>query len=90
MGTLKGVDRVYQQTAIDTYAKVAFAKLYDRKTPLTSADLLNDRVVPFFDSHDLAISRVLTIAARNIADGPRATITNCFSPSRTSITPEPR
>src|SRR5271166_6050200 len=36
------------------------AKLYDRKTPLTSADLLNDRVVPFFDSHDLAISRVLT------------------------------
>jgi hypothetical protein len=44
VGTLKGVGRVYQQTAIDTYAKVAFAKLYDRKTTLTSGDLFNDRV----------------------------------------------
>ncbi len=60
VGTLKGVGRVYQQSAIDTYSKVAFAKLYDRKTPLTSADLLNDRVVPFFESCDLVVSRVLT------------------------------
>src|SRR5690349_15095434 len=50
----------YQQTAIDTYSKVAFAKLYDRKTPLTAADLMNDRVVPFFDEHEIAVSRVLT------------------------------
>jgi hypothetical protein len=49
VGTLKGVGRVYQQTAIDTYAKFAFVKLYDRKTPLTAADLMNDRVVLFFD-----------------------------------------
>ena len=27
---------------IDTYAKVAFAKLYDRKTPITAADLVNE------------------------------------------------
>jgi transposase len=60
VGTLKGVGRVYQQTAIDTYAKVAFAKLYDRKTPLTAADLLNDRVVPFFEEHEIVVSRVLT------------------------------
>jgi transposase InsO family protein len=60
VGTLKGVGRIYQQTAIDTYSKVAVAKLYDRKTPLTSADLLNDRVVPFFEGHDLVVSRVLT------------------------------
>ncbi len=38
---------MYQQTFIDTYAKVAFAKLYDRKTPLTAADLLNDRVISY-------------------------------------------
>ena len=43
---VKGVGRIYQQTFLDTYAKVAFAKLYDRKTPLAAADLLNDRVVP--------------------------------------------
>jgi len=60
VGTLKGVGRVYQQTAIDTYSKVAFAKLYDRKTPLAAADLMNDRVVPFFDEHEIAVSRVLT------------------------------
>ena len=60
VGTLKGVGRIYQQTFIDTYAKVAFAKLYDRKTPLTAADLLNDRVVPFYDQHEVRLCRVLT------------------------------
>ena len=60
VGTLKGVGRIYQQTAIDTYAKVAFAKLYDRKTPITAADLLNDRVLPFFEEHGIAVGRVLT------------------------------
>jgi transposase InsO family protein len=49
VGTLKGVGRIYQQTFIDTYTKVGFAKLYTEKTPITAADLLNDRVVPFFD-----------------------------------------
>ena len=57
---MKGVGRIYQQTFVDTYAKVAFAKLYDRKTPLTAADLLNDRVVPFYDAHEVKLSRVLT------------------------------
>src|SRR5512140_1616361 len=60
VGTLKGVGRVYQQTFIDTYAKVAFAKLYDRKTPITAAEILNDRVVPFYDEHGIRLSRVLT------------------------------
>src|ERR687890_450652 len=60
VGTMRGVGRIYQQTFIDTYAKVAFAKLYDRKTPLTAADLLNDRVVPFYDQHEVKLSRVLT------------------------------
>ena len=39
---------------------MAFGKLYDRKTPITAADLLNDRVVPFFDEHGIAVSRILT------------------------------
>jgi hypothetical protein len=54
------VGRIYQQTFIDTYAKLAFAKLYERKTPITAADLLNDRVVPFFDEHEIKLSRMLT------------------------------
>jgi transposase InsO family protein len=60
VGTLKGVGRIYQQTFIDTYSKVATAKLYDTKTPITAADLLNDRVVPLFEEHDIALLRVLT------------------------------
>jgi transposase InsO family protein len=60
VGNLKGVGRIYQQTFIDTYSKVALANLYDRKTPLTAADLLNDRVVPFFDAHEVKLSRMLT------------------------------
>jgi hypothetical protein len=31
---------------------VACAKLYDCKAPITAADLLNERVNPFFDRHD--------------------------------------
>ena len=60
VGTLKGVGRIYQQTFIDTYTKVGFAKLSTEKTPVTAADLLNDRVLPFFDEHGIPVSRVLT------------------------------
>ena len=60
VGTLKGVGRVYQQTFVDTYSVVAFAKLYTTKTPITSADLLNDRVLPFFTDHGLPMLRILT------------------------------
>jgi transposase InsO family protein len=60
VGTLKGVGRVYQQTVIDTYSKVGFAKLYTRKTPLTAADILNDRVIPFFDEQEIRVDRILT------------------------------
>jgi len=60
IGTLKGVGRIYQQTFIDTYAKVAMAKLYDRKNALVAADLLNDRVLPFFEEHGVPLLRILT------------------------------
>ena len=60
VGHLKGVGRIYQQTFIDTYSKVVQAKLYDTKTPLTAADLLNDRVVPLFEAHGISLLRVLT------------------------------
>jgi len=60
VGTLKGVGRIYQQTFIDTYAKVGFAKLYTTKTPITAADMLNDRVLPFYAQHQLPLLRILT------------------------------
>jgi transposase InsO family protein len=60
VGTIKGVGRIYQQTFIDTYSKVVFVKLYDRKNALVAADLLNDRVLPFFEQQDVPLLRVLT------------------------------
>ena len=60
VGTIKGIGRIYQQTFIDTYSRVAIVKLYDSKHALTAADLLNDRVVPFFEEHDVPLLRMLT------------------------------
>jgi transposase InsO family protein len=60
VGTIKGVGRIYQQTFVDTYSKVAFAKLYTTKTPITAADLLNDRVLPFFADQGMGMLRILT------------------------------
>lgn len=60
VGTFKGVGRVYQQTYVDTYTKFAHCKLYTTKTPITAADLLNDRVLPFYTSQELPVLRILT------------------------------
>lgn len=60
VGNLKGVGRIYQQTFIDTYSKIVFAKLYTTKTPITAADALNDKVLPFFKEHELPMLRILT------------------------------
>src|SRR5689334_11076840 len=60
VGTIKSIGRIYQQTFIDTYAKVAFAKLYDRKNALVAAEMLNDRVLPFYEEHKVPLLRVLT------------------------------
>ncbi len=60
VGNIKGVGRIYQQTFIDTYSRVAFAKLYETKHAITSADILNDRVLPFFEEHQVPLLRVLT------------------------------
>lgn len=60
VGTIKGVGRIYQQTYVDTYSKWAAAKLYSTKTPITAADLLNDRVLPFMEEQGMGLIRVLT------------------------------
>jgi transposase InsO family protein len=60
VGNIKGVGRIYQQTFVDTYSRLAFTKLYETKHAITSADLLNDKVVPFFEEQDIPLLRVLT------------------------------
>ena len=60
VGCLKGVGRIYQQTFVDTYSKVAQCKLYKMKTPITAADLLNDKVLPLFEKYSVPLLRMLT------------------------------
>jgi transposase InsO family protein len=60
VGYLKGVGRIYQQTVVDTYSSVMFAKVYAAKIPVSAADLLNDQVLPFFEDHEILVLRVLT------------------------------
>ena len=60
VGYIKGVGKLYHQAAIDTHSNVGFVKLYDEKTSLTATDLLNDRVLPFFDEQMMKVLRVLT------------------------------
>ncbi|OUS33900.1 hypothetical protein A9Q94_17770 [Rhodobacterales bacterium 56_14_T64] len=72
VGTLKGVGRVYHETDANTYCKIAHAKFYTTQTPtkamqaspagqwITAADLLNDRVLPFYEENDLPVLWILT------------------------------
>jgi len=60
VGTIKGIGRIYQQTFIDTYAKIGFAKLYTSKHAITAADLLNDRVLPWYEEQSVRLLRILT------------------------------
>ena len=70
VGYLKGVGRIYQQTVIDTYSSVGFAKVYTAKVPVTAADILNDRVLPFFEDQSIPILRVLTDRGTEFCGSP--------------------
>lgn len=60
VGNMKGVGRIYQQTFIDTYSRVGIAKLYTQKTAITSADMLNDRVIPWYSEQGIPLLRIIT------------------------------
>jgi hypothetical protein len=58
--TLKGAGEIYMQSVVDAFCSHAWGKLYLSKTPITAAGLLNDRVLPFYDEHGLAVQHALT------------------------------
>jgi transposase InsO family protein len=70
VGYMKGVGRIYQQTVVDTYSSVAFAKVYTGKIPVTAADTLNDRVLPFFEENEVPVLRVLTDQGTEFCGSP--------------------
>jgi len=60
VGYIKGVGKIWQQTGIDTFSNIGFAKVYTDKNAIAAADFLNDKVLPFFDEHGIRILRTLT------------------------------
>ena len=90
VGNMKGVGRIYQQTFLDTYSKVTFAKLYDRKTPITAADLLNDRVLPFFEEQGVRLLRVLTDRGTEYCGNPERTSSISRLRISTTLVPKPK
>jgi transposase InsO family protein len=60
VGHLKGVGKVYLQTAIDCHSRYAWAKLYPNKLPLTAVQLMNNDVLPTFEAEGASIDAVLS------------------------------
>jgi hypothetical protein len=60
VGTIKGVGKIYLQSVVDAHCLLAFGKLYLSKAPLAAADVLHDRVLPFYEEHGVEIEHVLT------------------------------
>ena len=59
-GTIKGVGKIYVQVVVDVFCSLAFAKVYNSKMPTTAADLLFDRVLPFYEALAVPVGAVLT------------------------------
>lgn len=60
VGNMKGVGKIYQQTFVDTYSRVAQVKLYEAKSALTAAEMLNDKVLPFYEKQGIDLLHILT------------------------------
>lgn len=60
VGVLKGVGKVYLQTAIDCHSRHAWARLYPNKLPVTAVQLMNNDVLPTFEAHGVTIDAVLS------------------------------
>ncbi len=70
VGSIKGVGRVYLQAVVDTYGSYAFGKLYTSKIPETAADILYDKVLPFYEEHGLKVEHILTDNGREYCGRP--------------------
>jgi hypothetical protein len=60
VGTIKGVGKIYMQSVIDAHYSLGFAKLYPSKVPMTAVDVIDDRVLPFYEEYSAQVEHVLT------------------------------
>lgn len=70
VGTLKGVGKIFLQTAIDCHSRYAWARLYPSKLPVTAVHLMNNDVLPTFETHGVKIETVLSDNGREFCGRP--------------------
>lgn len=70
VGTLKGIGKIYMQSAIDCHSRYAWARLYPSKLPVTAVHILNNDVIPTFEDHDARIETVLSDNGREFCGRP--------------------
>ena len=70
VGTLKGVGKIYLQTAIDCHSRHAWARLYPSKLPITAVHLMNNDVLPTFEAASAKIEVVLSDNGREFCGRP--------------------
>lgn len=70
VGTIKGVGKIYMQSAVDCATSVGFAKLCLNKLPIQSAVLVHERVLPFYDQLGVYVKTILTDCGREYCGRP--------------------
>jgi transposase InsO family protein len=70
VGALKGVGKVYLQTALDCHSRYAWARLYPNKMPVTAVHLMNTDVLPAFEAVEAKIDTVLSDNGREFCGRP--------------------
>ena len=70
VGTLKGVGKVYLQSVLDTFSRMAWGHLYTSKLPVTAVHVLNNRVLPFFEEHGVKVQTILSDNGREFCGRP--------------------
>lgn len=70
VGVLKGIGKIYLQTAIDCHSRHAWARLYPSKLPVTAVHLMNTDVIPAFEAQAAKIEVVLSDNGREFCGRP--------------------
>ena len=70
VGIIKGIGKIYMQSAVDCSCSVAFAKICVSKQPITSVALVHERIVPFYESIGVPLRAILTDCGREYCGRP--------------------
>jgi Integrase core domain len=63
-GDLSSIRDIYVETVVDANCRMGFAKVYPSKNAMNAADILQDRVLPFYERYSVTIGRVCTRSTR--------------------------